>query len=509
MQLSEDQNEVVEFLLNNPFSFNCSQTGFGKTITTLTAAVHGVVNNPDLDIHYVLIVPNAAVKTFEYHLSDVLGIPYNIYTAKRTRTAEGARFHIFNYSTISKDAFKTTKKFVRGKWVQEKNLVDISPQLQTLLELRQKHRNLWLIADEAHALQDPKTNQYKIMEHLRQLFLGAWFLTATPILNDIEGFYHMVNLVRPNFFKNIYAFRNTYTVQEEVEFWEYNRIKKKPVLQKRRQLIGYKNEDRLKSEFAKIAIIKAREYNLDFEYRTATMNPEFALYYKKAGEGIFKGGKNTSNKKQEHAAARLHDLQRVVSNSHKELLYSSNLEIITNKEELLLKTVIEVLKRNEATLIYFSYLETLERIKGLLEKHREALGINRIHKISGDVKPEVRKRVEDILTAKDIVLMTSAGTESINLQKANNLIFYEVPFPIREFIQACGRIARFNSKYIGFTVYVLEMEGTIDTYKKNRVIANTPLIKNILGNSSTLPIELLDVSIEDIKEMRKELLWWE
>lgn len=509
MVLSQDQNEVVEFLLQNQYSFNCSQTGFGKTITTLTAAVHNAVNNPTLDIHYAIVVPNSAVKAFEYHLKDILGIPYSIYTATKTRVTSGARFHIFNYTTLSKDAFKTQKKQVRGKWVSQKELVSISPQLRALLELRKEHNNLWLIADEAHGLQDANSNQYKIMAQLRNIFLGVWFLTATPILNNIDGLFYMVDLVRPGFFNNIYAFRNRYTVQEEIEFWEYSRTAKKPVLQKRKVVVGYKNQDVLKQKFAEIAIIKSREYDLTFHYKSVDINPEFQKYYKMAGDGIFKGGKDASKgSKQDHAAARLHDLQRVVSNSHKDLKYSNDYTKLTTKEELLLKTIVEVLGRDEATLIYFSYTETLERVKGLLELYSSQLGINKIHIISGEVKLAVRKKVADILTNRDVVLMTSAGTESIDLQQANNLIFYEVPFPIREFIQACGRIARFNTKYSEFNVYVLEMSGTIDEYKKNRIIANTPLIKSVLGSSSTLPTELLDIGLDDIKEMRNELLWW-
>lgn len=88
------------------------------------------------------------------------------------------------------------------------------------------------------------------------------------------------------------------------------------------------------------------------------------------------------------------------------------------------------------------------------------------------------------------------------------MIFYEIPFPIRQFIQACGRIARFNSAYDKFTVYLLEAEGTIDTYKKNRVLANLTPIKGVIGDSSTLPTELLEFSLEEINIMKNEYLWW-
>ena len=49
-KLTEDQNEVVEALLKNDNFFNFSQTGFGKTLTTITAAVHKMVERREEDI---------------------------------------------------------------------------------------------------------------------------------------------------------------------------------------------------------------------------------------------------------------------------------------------------------------------------------------------------------------------------------------------------------------------------------------------------------------------------
>jgi ERCC4-related helicase len=183
-------------------------------------------------------------------------------------------------------------------------------------------------------------------------------------------------------------------------------------------------------------------------------------------------------------------------------------EQLTEKEVLLIETVKEVIDRNEAVLIYFSYLETLERIKYIFSRLKEKFNIPHIFEISGNVSQKARKNVEALIKPRDIVLITSAGTESINLQKANNLIFYEVPFPLREFIQAAGRITRTNSKYTEFSIYVLEAEGTIDTYKKNRILANSVAIKSVLGGSNILPTEVLLLSAEDKKAMKEELLWW-
>lgn len=503
-KLDEEQNEIVEALLNNDFFFNCAQTGFGKTLTTITAAVHKAVRQSDDDIHFILLLPASAVKAFKDTLSNILGIPFDIYSSSTVRAVKGAKFHIFNYSSIGLDIFN------------EDNTIGTNFYFESLKALKRKYNNLFLIADEAHSLQDPTTVQYRMVKAMRPWFIGMWFLTATPILNNLVGFFHMVDLVRPSFLaSNEFSFRNKFCQLETTTLWKTVKKDGKLIRKKKniKEISGYKNLDVLRDAFSQISIVRAKQYDFRFFYNNATLSDSTAKYYKYAISGLFSGTVNKKTgrlkkSKQQHAGARLHDLQRVISNSHPRFKLIEDPNLLSEKELLLIDTIKEVIANNEAVLIYFSYLETVERIKFILNKLKVKLGIPTIHEISGNVKLDKRKQVEDSIRPRDIVLITSAGTESINLQKANNLIFYEIPFPLREFIQACGRIARTNSTFDIFNVYVLEASGTIDTYKKNRILANMGLIKTILGNTNSLPVEVLLVSEDDKKAMKNELLWW-
>lgn len=495
--LKPEQNEIVHALLQNDFFFNFAQTGFGKTLTTLTAAIHTASRRKEEDIHFVLLLPNSAVKAFTDTLTGQLGLSYNIYTATKTRAKEGARFHIFNYSTLGKNLFNKKKKMS-------------NPYFEALKDLKEKYPNLWLIADEAHSLQDTNTVQYKTVKAIRPWFIGMWFLTATPILNNLDGFFYMTDLVKPGFFKNIYSFKNTFEQLEKKVIWKTMRGGMKKAINTY-EIVGYKNLDLLAEKTKEIGIVRAKAYDIEFNYRETELSDFMKKYYKQAAEGLFSGTKNKNGKskksKQEHAGARLHDLQRVVSNSHKDFKALDENKL-TEKELLLIKTIEEVIEREEAALIYFSYLETLERIKYILKKIKGKFNIPTVHEISGNINQAKRKMVEAGIKPRDVVLITSAGTESINLQKANNIVFYETPFPLREFIQACGRIARTNSTYEKFNVYVLEAKGTIDTYKKNRIIANSTAIKAVLGSSNILPAEILHINLADKNAMKDEYLWW-
>lgn len=501
-KLSKPQNEIVEFLLNNDYAYNAAQTGLGKTLSTLTAAVHKIVENPEKDIHFILLLTGPAVPAFRNTLDNILGIPYNIYTATSKKVMDGARFHIFNYSTL--------REGIIPKKLNKNSELGTNPYFEKLKELRRLHENLFLIADEAHVLQDPNAAQYKVVNIIKSFFIGMWFLTATPILNDLDGFFYMTELTHPGFWGNIYRFKNKYQILETNQIYIYDKRRRKSVARNTVNVIGYKNLDELSREFDKIGIIRALEYKLHFHYRTTKLTETSKKYYQLAADGLFSGteqvkGKKKKSEKVQHGA-RLHDLQRVVSNSHKDFNFYEG-DNLSEKEVLLIKTIMEVIDKEEATLIYFSYRESLERVKTLLNKVQHELNIPRIHEIHGGISQTKRARTEQTIGARDIVLITSAGTESVNLQRANNLIFYEIPFAVRQFIQACGRITRTDTTFNEFDIYILEAEGTIDTYKKNRIIANSEVIQGVMGGSNALPTQLLDITLEDIKTMKDELLW--
>lgn len=499
--LDDAQVDIVEALLSNDCYFNCSQTGIGKTFSTLTACIHKM--KEDNEVHYVIVIPTKANKVFIETLEN-FNLPYEILTATKRQYNLKARFHIFNYSTLTKDVVSKNKN----------DIMYMNEYISRVLNLyKESNKNLHLILDEAHTLQDNNSQQYKVMKELRPLFKKVWVLTATPILNDLLGFYYMVDLVIPNYFGNVYAFRNKFFKQELKEIWTRDKITNKAKKKKVYDVIGYKNLKTLKDAFSYISIVRGRKYDIDFIFKQAKFSSKGKSYYIQASKGLF-GSFDEEDRKskvkldKKDWGARLHDLQRVVSNSHSNFKYLEDDETLTEKEVLLLETLLEVIKREEATLIYFSYLDTVERVKYLLGRVKERMGIGTIHIISGAISQREREQVESSIKPKDVVLITSAGTESINLQKANNLIFYEIPFSIREFIQAVGRITRTNSKFDTFNVYLLEMLGTIDTYKKEKIKINYEPLKHILQGYDTLPIEdMLLVNNADKEDMKKMYLW--
>ena len=172
-----------------------------------------------------------------------------------------------------------------------------------------------------------------------------------------------------------------------------------------------------------------------------------------------------------------------------------------------MSVVIKCLKEGNPCIIYFDYVDALNRIKYILTQTRKVTGLTQILEVSGEINMKERERVEDGINATTVVLVTRAGSESINLQKANTVIFYDIPFAIQSFLQMVGRVTRMDSKFGAQNVHFIEAEGTSDTYRRLLIQVNGGLIMGLFGKVNTLP---LDVNIKDKKllsNLKKLLLW--
>jgi len=162
---------------------------------------------------------------------------------------------------------------------------------------------------------------------------------------------------------------------------------------------------------------------------------------------------------------------------------------------------------NHPTLVYCDYNEVIDRLELILNKSKSITGVKQILKVTGDVSQKQREKVEDLIDNKTVVLITSAGTESINLQRADSIVFYDIPFSILTFIQAVGRVTRIDSKYSEQYVHILEAVGTIDSYKRCLVQINGGLISNMFGKVETLPLEVGQIDRNLTRQLKQGLLW--
>ena len=206
-----------------------------------------------------------------------------------------------------------------------------------------------------------------------------------------------------------------------------------------------------------LIIFRQLEYNIETNEIDIPLDIGLWNRYRYIGSGAY--NKNIKLSQLAEFNIRLIELQRVMDNTSE--YFESYL--LSNKEQALINLIKKLLKEGHIPIIYCFYLETINRVKKILEDSN--LDIDEIFIISGKVPKKERALVEDKITKNTVTIINRAGTESINLQKADTMIFYNISWSVDEYLQCIGRITRNDTEFDKQLVYFLEYEGTLDNYK--------------------------------------------
>ena len=468
--LTSVQNEVIDFMLKRPACINACQTGLGKTYTNVTAVTHLLLQHPELVA--IIVAPPKALKVFRKELRTKLKV---------------------KFSEISAQEQVDTKS--RVFLISQTKLADCTQMIE---RLRQQGFKLALILDEAHICQAEDNDFSKLIRTIRHKFPIFWLSTATPCGNDIWGLYNLMYLVNPKVLGTKEEFTKKYLTTEWKRVKKFNPFTKRYEFPYEEVVTGYKNVDKLQEAISDYVIIRQKKYNLEFVYHKCDLNPNETMAYLEASAGM---ARKTSQK---NWAVRVNDLQRVVDNSSEKY---SDANTLSSKEKLLINVVLSLVN-GHAMLIYTELSDSVTRLKKLFTKLKSmGYPIGNIFTITGADSFKDREAIEDKLTKSDIVIITQAGTESINLQAADTILLYNVPFSIKVFIQLVGRVTRVDTKHSKQYIHFIEAKGTVDTYRRLNVSMHGNLIQDLFGEIETLPVELTVIDQKTQQKLKNKLLW--
>lgn len=444
-------------------------TGLGKTYTAVTLATQLMLKNKDLVT--VVIAPPKALISFEKELNEKLKISYSLISTESTIRNPKGRFILISNTCIEKS-------------------------IPLLGDLYKNFKVLGIVDESHNGLQNPKSSMFKLFTQIRKIFCILYFLTATSCKNNIEGMYWMITLLNPNLLGSWTSFRYNYLIINRKKITQTTKNRQK-VQRTVDEIVGYKNVDKLQAILNEIIIVRQKQYNLEFNYHTTHLNDIETQNYLRAS-----GGK-MSEKAKDFWSVRLRDITFVVDNVSEEI----EQETISNKEKLLLKVLLQNIRDNKPTIIYCEYVSVLERLDYLIKAFRRDLGIIDTLIIKGGVSMNERKRIQDIISVDRPLLITSAGGESINLQKANAIIFYDLPYDIAKIMQIIGRITRVDTEFSKQYIDIIEAFGTTDTYKRLCMEKNMKLIESLFGKMNTLPYSTYNNEQKFMSTLRRQLLW--
>jgi SNF2 family DNA or RNA helicase len=475
-ELLSHQTEAVKVLSANRRHLLGDSTGLGKTYSVLASYAALVERYPDKKWHLLVVTTKTAMSSWRKELT------------KRTN---------FKYLTLTVGEKHNAEIFAERAVKHQVTVISASciPHFNAYLSALYQNFHVVLALDEAHQYKNSESNAGKIVRYLGSKSTVFWALTATPILNKIEDLHGVIDMLIPGYLGTYYEFLANYTVRKKRRgqgrvFYE---------------IVGYQRLPELRELLKSVMLSRSASYPLQFHYHQSKLTETEEYNYIQAAKGLM-------GDEYKDFVNRLPDLQLVVDNAIDVTDLINNPDTrrpnesvdLSSKETQLIELMGSILASGSALILFTEFLLTQQRLAMLLDQHLPKVTY---YYLNGSTEESERDKITKLFKPGQIVLTTQAGGQSINLQAANHIIFYDVPFSMGILIQAIGRIARVDSVYDSMHVHLLEAVDTIDTYKTKLVHHNSTLIEGVVGGNANLPPGMDKVTKRAIVRLRKDLLW--
>lgn len=483
-KLKEEQLDALYFCYEKDTAIMSLGTGVGKTITSCIL-VKQLLNDIKGSVA-IFIVPSRALKAFKKELN-ACQLEFNVWESSGKTNVKGARVLLITHTALH----KYTKELLYFKKYYCIGVVD---------EIHNFSANY----DDDEVKLNKGT---EVLVKIRPIFKKFYALTATTVKNDYMSLYTMCNIVRPRFFGSPSEFKKNFCVVESSFFKIKVKWKQQPITKKKDRVVKFKNDKLLQSKLDELIIFRQLSYNVDFNEIDIPL--DMWNNYRDVGTGSVTVKSNVQKGSTlSEFGIRLGSLQKLMDNIP---LYGNDdnqlfpLIDLTNKESTLLDLIRNLVSNHHIPLVYCFYWDTIDRLKQLIQTKLNDV-IDDVFVISGQVSPKERAKVEDLIRENTVTILNKAGTESINLQKADTIIFYNIPWSIQEYLQCLGRITRNDTEFDKQYVYFLEYEGTIDNYKMLRIKDKLGIVEQVQGEQLDSS-EGISIDSEDMNELKKVLLW--
>lgn len=418
------QEKGVQFSVFKKGVIIADEMGLGKTLQAISTAI---LKKDIFDFKKTLIICPASVKhqwaneihKFTYEKAVVIeGFPED---REKMYQTDASFFHIINYETVLRD-----------------------------LRAINKANYDFVILDEAQKIKNYETKTSNAVKSISKKH--GLVITGTPIENKILDLYSITNFLDPKFLAPQWEFSYQHCIFDA---------------QSSNKIVGYYNLQQLKKRIAPLLIRRQKQDVFEELPQVIQKNVYVNLYPEQENyhASYMKGIAKILHKKHKTAF----DMQRLM------LLLSSarmvcNSTFLVDKETHKSAKLVELkdilfnkldLKNTQRKIIIFSEWVTMLNIIGKMLTDN---GIT-FSKLTGSVPVKKRKPLIENFEKDDnckVFLSSESGGAGLNLQVADTVINFELPWNPAKKNQRIGRIDRIGQKKDTLLVYNLLSNNSIE-----------------------------------------------
>lgn len=448
----------------------CDEVGMGKTVeaglTTLEYILRGLVRR------VLVLSPPSLVEQWQEEMRTKFNLDFVVYDSAEFK-ADPDPWATFPRIIASIDTAKRESK--------REQVLAVPYDL--------------VIVDEAHHLKKQRSQAYQLVSQLKKKYI--LLLTATPVENDLEELFNLITLLFPGQLETATSFKRKYITRGDP--------------------LKPKNTETLKQLIREVMVRNRRsETGAIAGKRSADMirielTPEEKAFYQRLTFFI-RGYYSAGEKKAQggvHAFA-LKILQREAGSSIEAVLptlhkMAANLDYPESMRGVLaalarqaeniprrakVEALLQLLPGIQGKVIIFTGFTETQRYLVLALR---AVGLTVAELHSGLRRQEKEEQVHLFAEEADILVSTETGSEGRNLQFANNLINYDLPWNPMRIEQRIGRIHRIGQEK-DVHIYNFSAVDTIEAHILEILDAKINMFQLVVGE--------LDMILGDLTEKR-------
>jgi SNF2 family DNA or RNA helicase len=380
-----------------------------------------------------------------------------------------------------------SKKLVYDNLISESSIPVFGIESYILsLKIAHPEVKFMLVMDEAHKLKNHKSKFHEKTERISKLSTRVVAVTATPVKNRLMEFFSLFKIVVPGLFPKISHFQNDYCITKMQRIGGGRQV---PVI------VGYKNLDAFisKIEFYYLSrktheVAKDLPDLLSREIECELSDEQEELYDLAENGLLIKNNDSGEMSEQGEILAALTSCQQAANSPR--LVKDAEGDPFEGTSSKL-DALLDLIEEDSAgqKLIVFSRFETMiSEIGSTLEEKKIKYVRITGKENSPKVREEAKTKFQDPNSGVDVILLTNAGSESINLQAAEHFVFFDLPWSAGDYFQLIGRMIRIGSSHK--TVVAHHMlakrqsgEKTVDHHVLAALREKKKLIDKVAGNN--------------------------
>ncbi|MDH5645639.1 MAG: DEAD/DEAH box helicase [Candidatus Heimdallarchaeota archaeon] len=406
------------------------------------------------------------------------------------------KFHVAESGKELKELLVRKKFIIASVYLFSRNKDDLS-EIETDL----------LIVDEAHRLRNKSTNLHKSIVRVKSKF--RLLVTATPFQNNLSELYNLVNVLRPGALGKWSDFKSRFiNIGDSISQSEVNLLRgivRKYVIRRRRKSLNLKipnrsartirlnlnNAEKTVSDIAEEYITELTKS--DSTYLSGIKGLLMCSFLRRAtssGSAIRVSFENAKKQLSDKSFSKksINNLSTILEHG-----IDTARKIQERANSTKLKAVIKELNKTDGQLIIFSEFKATT---SWLSEELQLNGFNVSH-FHGSVSSYNRfNLVKDFWEKKSQVFVsTDAGSEGLNLQVANKLMNFDLPWNPMRIEQRIGRIHRLTQQN-EVEVINLVLKNTIEQRVLDKVLIKIGLFEDIIGGLDEIVGKITNSNLE-------------